>query len=215
MKKTNLTDLLAGLAGMLFFLTLSVTLALNARFLYYADVPSLSAATGYSEEEIRENYDALIDYNSILSHEELLTFPSLPMSEHAQIHFYEVKRIFVGMEYVCILSGALFLCAAVYLLRRRRPVFLFWTWLLGTFVPLLAGGLALWNWDRLFTAFHRAVFSNDYWLFDPATDPIIDLLPDSFFFRCLLLIAAMMLALTQGCGLFWLRKKAKAGRPAR
>ncbi|MCS4455018.1 DUF1461 domain-containing protein [Clostridium botulinum] len=31
-------------------------------------------------------------------------------------------------------------------------------------------------------------FSNDYWLFDPNKDPIINLLPETFFFHSVLLI---------------------------
>ena len=41
---------------------------------------------GYSEEEIRENYDALIDYTMAWKDGDLV-FPTLPMSEKGKIHF--------------------------------------------------------------------------------------------------------------------------------
>lgn len=215
-KKTpHLMNLLLGLTGMIFFLTLSVTATLNARFLYYREIPELAAETGYTEEEIRENYDALIDYNSLLNHSEL-TFPTLPMSEEAGIHFVEVKRIFVFLEYLCVITGPLFLLGALWQLKKQNFGFLLCTWGLGTAVPLAVGALAASNWDWFFAAFHRLTFDNDYWLFDPNTDPIINLLPDSYFFSCLLILAALMLFLTQLSGALYLykRKKAATSRPS-
>ncbi|MHB8131340.1 MAG: lipoprotein intramolecular transacylase Lit, partial [Mobilitalea sp.] len=34
---------------------------------------------------------------------------------------------------------------------------------------------------------------NDYWLFDPSTDPVITILPDTFFLHCALLIILIVL----------------------
>ena len=89
-KRFSLPAVFFGLCGMVFFLSLSVTLTLNARFLYYMDIDALAADTGMKAAEIRENYGALIDYNSITG-PEILTFPTLPMSETGRVHFEEVK----------------------------------------------------------------------------------------------------------------------------
>lgn len=48
----------------------------------------------------------------------------------------------------------------------------------------LIGGLAAWgiaDFDSLFTAFHRLLFSNDLWLLDPKTDLLIRICPESMF----------------------------------
>ncbi|MDO5422912.1 MAG: TIGR01906 family membrane protein [Eubacteriales bacterium] len=211
-KKLTPANLLLGLLGTLFLLSLCVTLTLNARFLYYQDLDALSQESGLPAEEIRANYDALIDYNSMFFHGEL-SFPTLPMSEHGQIHFEEVKQIFVFLQYACIISGILFLSGAWLQLRKKRYGFLFTTWVISTVFPLLVGLLAALNWDWFFVAFHHLLFRNDYWLFDPATDPIIDLLPDSYFFRCLVVIAVLMVVLTQGCGLLYRRFAKKKPTP--
>ena len=45
-------------------------------------------------------------------------------------------------------------------------------------------GLLIWgliDFDGLFTAFHRIVFTNDGWLLDPRTDLLIRLMPTDFF----------------------------------
>lgn len=84
--------------------------------------------------------------------------------------------------------------------------------MVGSLLPLVVGTIAFFFWDWLFVAFHQLVFRNDYWLFDPATDPIIDLLPDSYFFRCLVCIVLLLLIFTQLCGLLYWKFSRK--RPA-
>ena len=40
------------------------------------------------------------------------------------------------------------------------------------------------NFDSFFITFHHLLFNNSNWLFDPATDPIIDVLSEGFFAAC-------------------------------
>lgn len=56
--------------------------------------------------------------------------------------------------------------------------------------------LAVTDFDRAFTIFHGVFFpGKENWLFDPATDPVILLLPEEFFRRCAIAIAASLLLL--------------------
>lgn len=178
---------------MILFISGAVVLTLNCRQLYYFDVDYLDIAdhSGLSEEVIRRNYDVLIDYNSIFSHEEL-QFPDFPMSEGGRIHFLEVKRIFVGLQYVLILD--LFLCVALLVrhIRRKSWAFLKLTGAVTILVPLVLGALIALNWKWVFVTFHQLVFDNDYWLFDPAEDPVINILPDAFFMHCALMILGLV-----------------------
>ena len=58
------------------------------------------------------------------------------------------------------------------------------------------------------------MFSNDYWLFDERTDPVINILPDEFFLHCALLIILLILAASLIMGLIYLRqKKRRSGGP--
>ena len=99
MKFSTLRDLGTGFLGFLFCLSLSVVLILNFRPLYVYEMKSenLASVSSMTEEEILEEYDALIRYNSLFYRGEL-TFPSLPMSEEGRIHFEEVKGIFDGIQ---------------------------------------------------------------------------------------------------------------------
>ena len=115
MKFSTLRDLGTGFLGFLFCLSLSVVLILNFRPLYVYEMKSenLASVSSMTEEEILEEYDALIRYNSLFYRGEL-TFPSLPMSEEGRIHFEEVKEIFDGIQILLILSALTFLPLAVF-----------------------------------------------------------------------------------------------------
>lgn len=50
------------------------------------------------------------------------------------------------------------------------------------------------DFDRAFAVFHGIFFpGKENWLFDPATDPVILLLPEEFFRNCAIAIAASLL----------------------
>ena len=167
----------------------SVIFTLAFRPLYYRDIKALhiEAHSGISEAEIRENYDALIDYN--MSWEKgLLTFPTLPQSTEGQIHFQEVKDIFDLFKYIGI--GSLLLGAIGILIMRGRGEYLYlkYTSVLAVALPAAVGCLVAIDWQRAFVLFHEIAFDNDFWIFDPATDPVIEILPNAFFLHCAILI---------------------------
>ncbi|MDO4321120.1 MAG: TIGR01906 family membrane protein [Lachnospiraceae bacterium] len=194
----TLTNLLTALVGFLFIFSLSVVLVLNLRTIYYFDIryQQLEYTTGLSEEIIRENYDTLIDYNLLTKHVKKLEFPNFPMSEHGRIHFAEVKRIFIMIQWLCIVSGLVLMIALFKKLRRRDYGSLKLMSILTFLVPVVLGVLAALNWNAFFIKFHGLFFKNNYWIFNPATDPVINILPDAFFFHCAVVI---LLFLLLGC----------------
>lgn len=209
MKKMG-TVLLA-LDCVLFLISAAVTAVLAFKPLYYYDMVHLELAeeTGYSEEEIAANYEELIDYN-LSPFQEELEFPTFPMSEEARIHFREVKQVFQFFIRLMFLTGVL---AGIGALRKRKVQdyeYLKVAGILGIVMPVGLIVLIAVNWQWVFVLFHRLVFQNDYWLFDPATDPAILILPDTFFLHCAVLILGIVLAGAFGCfiafGVFCRRK---------
>ena len=181
------------IALMLFIISAAVTITLNFRPLFYFDIDYLDieAQSGFSKEDIRKNYDALIDYNSMLNHD-TLEFPTLPMSEGGRIHFEEVKQIFVAIEYIFIASGIIGLALILLLICKFKEfLFLKLAAILTIAIPAVLAILISINWEAAFVTFHHIFFNNDYWLFYPDKDPVILMLPDEFFFHC----AAMILIL--------------------
>jgi len=148
----------------------------------------LPKAAGLSEDSLLENYNALIDYNSVFFNGPL-TFPTLPMSDTGRIHFAQVKTIFSALQIALIVSAILAAIFCVFLLRRRRYRFLATGGILSLVIPAVVGCvMAAVGWDRFFVLFHQTFFNNNYWIFDATTDPVILILPDEFFLDCLVRI---------------------------
>ena len=59
-------------------------------------------------------------------------------------------------------------------------------------LPAALGVLIALNWETVFVLFHKIVFNNNYWIFNAATDPVITILPDTFFMHCALMILALV-----------------------
>ena len=180
-----------GLLLAFFIICAAVVTGLNFKPLYYHDIEALSISerSGFSVAEIKENYDAMVDYNNLWGPSEL-HFPTLDMSEGGRIHFQEVKALFSVFEIGLVVSGAAAL--ALGLVLRRKGVIRH-RLLGGIFtlaIPAVLGVFAAVAWDRFFVLFHQVFFDNDYWLFDARTDPVIRILPDEFFLHALILMLA-------------------------
>ena len=204
-KKYSAVDYILALLCTLTVVCLAVSITVWFRPLYYADIEFLDIPekSGYSEEVCHNNYDVLIDYNVIGGTSEL-EFPDMEMSEHGRIHFEEVKRIFIFMQIEALAGTAVL--AAVYFRRKRRG----WMHLTG-FVSLAVAAAVLLavvvDWEWAFETMHGLLFDNDYWLFNPQTDPVIKILPDRFFMHCGIMIIGLTAVLTAGLEILYRRKK--------
>ena len=203
MRKFKFTDILIGIVFTLLFISIGVIAAVNFRFIYYLDVSFLKIAetSGYDRQVIIENYDALIDYNSPFFSGEL-QFPTLPASASGLQHFSEVKNIFVSFYYIGLASLVAAIGIILYKKRKRDRSYLLVTSITVLVIPAIAAiGCAV-NFDAAFVVFHKIFFRNDYWLFDPATDPVITILPDTFFLHELIVIILFVVLGSLGLFLF-------------
>ncbi len=193
-----LLQILLSVLLFLLFLSSSVFLTLAFKPLYYLDIKALDIpkTSGYDEKTIKENYDALIDYNLPLRDGDL-SFPSLPMSAHGKQHFEEVKDIFDAFKVLALVCIPLCGVGVFYFHTAPKKLYLPLTAGLTVVLPLLGGLLIALNWERVFVSFHELFFDNDYWIFDSTYDPVITILPDAFFMHC----AVMILSLLVFCGI--------------
>ena len=193
MRRFKVTDILIGFIFTILFISIGVVFTINFRPLYYLDINLLHIEedSGLTRDIIKENYDALIDYSSPFFKGDL-AFPTLPSSENGLIHFAEVKDIFTDFY----LLGAITLVIGIIIIIRKKNnkdiSYLLVTAISAVVLPaILAAFLAI-DFDRTFLLFHKLFFSNDYWLFDPAKDPVITILPDTFFMHCALMIIVIV-----------------------
>jgi len=183
----------------LLVLTASIAVPILCRPFYYAHISplELEAQTGLSRAEIRQAYDEMVDF--CLGLRQNFSTGVLPWSAEGRAHFADVRALFLLDLAVCAACAAALL-ACLPLRRRLRPYRFrgrgpaFWGAAGLAAVFLLVGGLAATDFDRAFVVFHALFFpGKTNWLFDPATDGIIRILPEVFFRNCGILIVALLL----------------------
>lgn len=175
-------------AVILVLISLSVTLTINAVWLYRLDIGWLhiSQDVHLSASVLMHNYGQLLAYLELPWVTEL-NMSNFPTSFTGMIHFEDVKRLFLLDHVVLIVS----LVPAGWYLRQLARRAEQWRLLrpmqVAAVVPVvLAGGMAV-NFNGFFIAFHQVLFRNNDWLFDPNLDPVITALPDIFFLHCFIL----------------------------
>ncbi len=205
MKTSRAFSALLAIAAALALFTGAVAAPILCRPFYYAHIGplKLEERTGLTRDEIKTAFDEMLDY--CLGGEEFST-GVLRWSESGRDHFTDVRGLFLLDLRVFAAALAALACLGLAAWRGRiRPALLlgrgpaFWAGAgLGS-VFLLVGALAALDFDRAFIIFHALFFpGKDNWLFDPAQDQIINILPQEFFRDCALLILALLVL---GCAL--------------
>lgn len=116
-------------------------------------------------------------------------------NEQDRLHMFDVKNLFLGglklrnIWFVSAIVLLMFLAARKADLKRLIPyayniAFLVFIGIAG----FLAAAFAI-DFTKCFTIFHEIFFTNDLWLFNPATDYMIRMLPEGFFTDMVIRIA--------------------------
>lgn len=173
-------------------ISIAAVTALNFREIYYTDVDRLDIPeiSGYTKQEIIKNYDYLIDYNTSFDDEEF-KLPSMKFSREGKIHFEEVRNIFHSLYYI-IGIGLLSFLIIVYEAYKGRTKPLKNTLKMLIILPVIVAIPMIVAFDKVFVLFHKIMFRNDYWIFDPVLDPVINILPEEFFYHETLLIVSLV-----------------------
>lgn len=203
MKQNKLLSLLWAVILALAVLSASIAAPILCRPFYYAHIGALDLTqrVGLPQAEIRRAYDEMMDY---CTGGDTFSTGVLPHSPEGASHFADVRGLFLlDLRLLAVSLGTgVILFVLTRLLRRRCAPILgrgpgFWAGigLGGSFT--LVGLLAALDFNRAFVIFHQLFFpGKSNWLFDPATDPIIFILPQEFFRNCALLILGLLLG---GC----------------
>lgn len=138
--------------------------------------------------DISYNFNILMNYltNPFVTE---LSMPNFSSSVAGLKHFADVKHLFHLAQGIFILSLPTFVLfiKQIVLKGYGRLVKKVFVWVM--LAPILLGlvGLLL-GFDQFFVLFHTVLFPGDStWLFDPAKDPVIYILPQEFFLHCFLL----------------------------
>lgn len=197
--------------------SIATIIALNSRFVYKIMINkyNLVKETGVSAGNLIKDYNGLVNYlqNPFI---ESLKFDNFIMSSSGEIHFIEVKDIFINLIYISIIF---ILCIIIYLffaklLKNKNAISelvnnfnLSANILITSLVTLII--LFIIDFSKVFIVFHKIFFKNNYWMFDPNTDPIINALPEELFMIYALIIISIVILFSVVIKMFYGRYKVK------
>lgn len=195
--------------SILWIIALSVTLTIFLAVpLFFGEIfwYQLTDLVQMTAGKIGHNFLILMNY-LINPLETKLSMPDFPSSASGLHHFAEVKNLFMLVFFLTII-----LIPFIIRFMKENLSLVFHNALRVVMLFPLAIGVIAWliGFDRFFVAFHEVLFRDNSWLFDPATDPIISVLPEQFFmhsFLIFLLIYELIFFVIYRRGTLFLKKK--------
>lgn len=177
---------------------------INSKWIYrlIVDKYQLTTITGITKDALVSDYNGLINYlqNPFI---EKLIFDNFAMSKYGEIHFIEVKRIFLALitiTTVFVIALITWIIISKYKKISTNGLLKSFNTsaniLIGFFISIVVLYFIDFSWA--FTMFHKIFFRNNYWIFDPKIDPVIIALPEELFMICggaiLLVLLVMIIA---------------------
>ena len=140
----------------IFIISGSIILGLRYKSLYYYDVKKLNISnmSGFSEDEIKLNYDYLIDYNLNNKVEEF-DLPTIKYSKQGKIHFEEVRNIFQVIKKVFYITGLIRIIGIILNIKNKSIQFLNTASIMTIFLPIITAIPLLFNFNYFFIKFHK------------------------------------------------------------
>lgn len=193
---TFLNELFFYCVYFIFSLTVSFKILINFTPFYkiLINIFKVTEEVGINKENIYSDFKKLMEY---LRSYDSMKFPLeyFKYSPQGEFHFMEVRLLFLKMDILFWIS--LIILLIIGFLNRKRFASMFNNYtkfLIGTSVSIVLLSIpVVTNFSWAFEKFHKIVFSNDDWLFDPRTDTIINALPEGVFFSYLITILIIFL----------------------
>ena len=178
-------------ASLLFLLSLAILVTIYLAWILYPFEISwlnLTNRVHLKSDIIQYNFHILMDYLTN-PFNPVLEMPDFPSSESGLHHFVVVKGLFHLAQGVAIVTLPIFYLFWKQVIQKgflslyRRGLLIMLS------LPLILGLVGVFiGFEQFFTLFHQILFvGDDTWLFDPAKDPVILILPEDFFLHCFIL----------------------------
>ena len=149
-----------------------------------------------------------LEVKTVIAGEEGMFF-----NEREKLHMEDVQGLFLGGIQIRRVAFVIFAAAVLLILFQkgnlREILPQMYGWAVGLFLGVAAvfGGLVAIDFNKYFVLFHEIFFNND-----PATDLLIRMLPEGFFFDMVIRIGVIFigsLLILWGAGALWRRGRAK------
>lgn len=177
--------------SMLFLLSLSILLTIYLAWIFYPleiEWLNLTDRVFLKSETILYNFHILMNYLTN-PFSQVLEMPDFRSSEAGLHHFVAVKNLFHLVQLVTVVTLPSFYFFVKKIVKKGFLSLYRKSILTLVLLPLIIGLVGvLIGFEQFFTLFHQILFvGDDTWLFDPAKDPVILILPETFFLHAFLL----------------------------
>ena len=177
--------------SMLFLLSLSILLTIYLAWIFYPlEIQWLGLANRVylRPETIQYNFHILMNYLTN-PFSQVLQMPDFRSSTAGLHHFAVVKNLFHLVQLVTLVTLPYFYFFVKNIVKKGFLALYRKSILTLLVLPLVIGFVGiLIGFEQFFTLFHQILFvGDDTWLFDPAKDPVILILPETFFLHAFLL----------------------------
>lgn len=183
MKKILAVILVISLSLMFLVISIENNAYNRSYFIKSFEKYNIEQATSKSMEELDVITIDIIKYLKNEGGNELL---EPHFNEREILHMDDVQKLFDlerMIKYITIITSFLII---LYFIKKEQILTLGKTLFYGLFsnyiVLSILGILLLLDFNKYFTYFHLIFFTNELWLLDPATDLMIQMLPEEFFF---------------------------------
>ena len=181
--------------SMLFFLSLSILLTIYLAWIFYPlEIKwlNLTNRVYLQSETIQYDFHILMNYLTNPFNQVLL-MPDFRSSAAGLHHFAVVKKLFHLVQLVTLVTLPCFYFFVKKIVKKGFLPLYRKSILTLLVLPLVIGLLGvLIGFEQFFTLFHQILFvGDDTWLFDPTKDPVILILPETFFLHAFVLFFAL------------------------
>ncbi len=190
----RVASVLTGLATAIVIVAVTIVPFLSPQWVAFEQGRAQAAAwTGYSPDELRVATDAIVadlvfggDFTVQVNGQAVL-------NDRERAHMSDVRSVFRGLWILAVVSVVILVAAS-----RRADRKATWRAVRGGAIGLsigvvIAGIVGFFAFDQLFELFHEVFFPPGSYLFDPATDRLVQLFPFAFWDETAMAVGAAIL----------------------
>lgn len=182
-KKFTIKNIIFYLSFIYCLIAFSINITLLFKKIYYFDIKflNLENLSSLSYEQLKHNYNYLIKF--LYSTTYNFNMPYFISSQEGISHFFEVRNVIQNMNLGMFISLPITIYNCVKVYRQKDFKFIRDFSIISFIIPFVLTIPILINFNFTFKIFHKILFNNNYWIFDPIKDPVINVLPEIFFFH--------------------------------
>lgn len=195
MVKVRATEFFYQTMTLLWIITFCIAFTINFRPLYwwFVEHEQLASLLDLSSVTLKQMYQTLLAY---------LNYPwiskltlDISISYDAMRHFEDVKRLFLINYSLLFITTVPTWYYLTNLIKQKKVWILRQKIVLCLYVSSVILVCLVLDFERFFVFFHKLLFTEQNWIFDPQIDPIILVLPSDFFLACFVLFIVLFVGI--------------------